>query len=51
MKYFGVEWLGEILEYWEVKKLKFIVLKIGSGKIFKGGGNVYFDFGVVFFRS
>lgn len=23
-KSFGVEWLGEILEYWEMKRLKFI---------------------------
>ncbi|MDT9341331.1 restriction endonuclease subunit S [Trichodesmium erythraeum 21-75] len=51
MKYSGVEWLGEIPEHWEVKKLKFIVLKIGSGKTPKGGGNVYSDSGVVFLRS
>ena len=51
MKYSGIKWLGEIPEHWEVKKLKFIVLKIGSGKTPKGGGNVYSDSGVVFLRS
>jgi len=47
----GVEWIREIPEGWEVKKLKYCVLKVGSGITPKGGANVYQLFGVPLLRS
>jgi type I restriction enzyme S subunit len=47
----GVEWLGEIPKHWEVKKLKWLVSKVGSGKTPKGGAEIYSNFGVIFIRS
>jgi len=41
MKDSGVEWLGEIPAHWEVKRIKQIVSKIGSGKTPRGGAEVY----------
>ena len=37
----GIDWLGEIPEGWEVKKLKYLVSKVGSGVTPKGGASVY----------
>ncbi|MBW4592540.1 MAG: restriction endonuclease subunit S [Brasilonema angustatum HA4187-MV1] len=51
MKDSGVEWLGQIPEHWEVKKTKFLVTKIGSGKTPKGGSEIYVDSGVMLIRS
>lgn len=51
MKYSGVEWLGMIPMEWEVKKIKFISSKIGSGKTPKGGSEIYQDEGIIFLRS
>ena len=51
MKDSGVEWLGEIPEHWEVKKLGLITSKIGSGKTPRGGSEVYTDSGILFLRS
>jgi type I restriction enzyme S subunit len=47
----GVDWLGEIPEHWEVKRLKWVVSQIGSGKTPKGGGQIYRNSGVIFLRS
>ena len=47
----GVEWLGEIPAHWEVKRLKYLVGKIGSGKTPRGGAERYVDDGVMFLRS
>lgn len=47
----GVEWLGEVPEHWEVKKLGYITKKIGSGKTPRGGSEVYSDTGILFIRS
>lgn len=47
----GVEWLGEIPEHWEVKKLKYLVAKIGSGVTPTGGSNVYQTSGIPLLRS
>lgn len=47
----GVEWLGGIPEHWDVRRLKFIVSKVGSGVTPKGGANVYEDSGILFLRS
>ncbi len=43
----GVEWIGEIPEHWEVKKIKHITTKIGSGVTPSGGGTIYLDEGGV----
>lgn len=47
----GVEWLGEIPEHWEVKKVKYLTGKIGSGKTPKGGSEIYVNEGILFLRS
>jgi type I restriction enzyme, S subunit len=47
----GVEWIGEIPVGWEVKKLKYSVLKVGSGITPKGGANVYQLSGIPLLRS
>jgi len=51
MKDSGIPWLGEIPEHWEVKKLKYVVSKIGSGITPKGGANVYKLSGIPLLRS
>ena len=51
MKDSGVEWLGEIPAHWEVKRLKYLVGKIGSGKTPRGGADRYVDDGVMLLRS
>ena len=51
MKDSGIEWLGEIPAHWEVKKLKYLVDKIGSGVTPKGGAEVYETSGITFLRS
>ncbi len=47
----GVDWLGEIPEHWEVKRVKDLIFKIGSGVTPKGGSEVYVDEGIPFIRS
>ena len=47
----GAEWLGEIPAHWEVKRLKYLVGKIGSGKTPRGGAERYVDDGVMLLRS
>lgn len=47
----GIDWLGEIPEHWEVKRVKDITTKIGSGVTPNGGADVYIDNGIPFFRS
>ena len=47
----GVEWIGEIPEHWEVKKIKHISSKIGSGVTPSGGGTTYLDSGIPLLRS
>ena len=51
MKDSGVDWIGEIPEGWEVRKLKHVTSKIGSGSTPRGGADVYTDYGVRFLRS
>ncbi len=51
MKDSGVEWLGEIPVHWEVKRMKHLAEKIGSGKTPKGGAEVYVDEGIMLIRS
>jgi type I restriction enzyme, S subunit len=47
----GIDWLGEIPEHWEVKKLKYLVSKVGSGITPSGGANVYQQEGIPLLRS
>ncbi len=47
----GVDWLGDIPSHWEVKRVKDIILKIGSGVTPKGGSDVYKNKGIPFIRS
>lgn len=51
MKHSGVEWIGEIPEGWAIRKIKYLSIKIGSGKTPKGGATVYQDSGVLLLRS
>jgi len=51
MKDSGIDWLGKIPKHWGVKKLKWIVSKIGSGVTPRGGAQVYQDEGVPLLRS
>lgn len=51
MKKTGFEWIGMIPEHWNVKKIKYLTSKIGSGKTPKGGSDVYIDEGILFIRS
>jgi len=51
MKDSGIEWLGEIPEHWEVKKIKHLVSKVGSGVTPSGGASVYKLRGIPFLRS
>ncbi len=46
-----LRWLGEIPEHWEVKRLKMIVSKIGSGVTPSGGSTVYLTSGIPLLRS
>lgn len=47
----GIDWLGEIPEHWEVKKLKYLISKAGSGVTPKGGASVYQLSGIPLLRS
>ncbi len=47
----GVDWIGEIPEHWEVRKLKFHTSKIGSGVTPSGGATTYLDEGIPLLRS
>ena len=51
MKDSGVEWIGEIPQHWEVKKLKYLTSKIGSGITPSGGATTYVDEGIPLLRS
>ena len=47
----GVDWLGDIPQDWEVKRVKDILIKIGSGVTPKGGSEVYVKSGIPLIRS
>ena len=51
MKKTGFEWIGMIPKHWNVKKIKYLTSKIGSGKTPKGGSDIYVVEGVLFIRS
>ena len=47
----GIEWINQIPESWELKRLKFLVDKIGSGITPKGGSLIYQTYGIPLIRS
>ncbi|CAA0189946.1 restriction endonuclease subunit S [Tenacibaculum maritimum] len=47
----GIEWLGNIPEHWEVRRIKDSITKIGSGVTPKGGSETYVDEGIPLIRS
>lgn len=47
----GIEWLGCIPESWSVKRVKDIIVRIGSGVTPKGGSEVYVTSGIPLLRS
>lgn len=47
----GIDWIGEIPEHWDVKRLKHLSLKIGSGITPSGGATTYLDEGIPLLRS
>ena len=47
----GVEWLGDVPEHWEVRRLGFLATKFGSGITPRGGATVYQEDGIPFLRS
>lgn len=47
----GIEWLGDVPSHWSIKRVKDIVIKIGSGVTPKGGSEVYINSGVPLLRS
>lgn len=51
MKDSGVECLGMMPREWDIKKVKHITTKTGSGKTPRGGSEVYVDEGILFLRS
>ena len=47
----GVEWLGDVPQHWETKRIKDLIRKIGSGVTPLGGSEVYLTEGIPFIRS
>lgn len=47
----GIPWLGDVPDGWEVKRLRRLATKFGSGVTPKGGANSYTTDGVIFLRS
>ncbi len=47
----GIPWLGDVPEGWEVKRLRRLATKFGSGVTPKGGATGYTADGVMFLRS
>ena len=47
----GIPWLGDVPEGWEVKRLRYLGSKFGSGVTPRGGATVYQASGVPFLRS
>jgi type I restriction enzyme S subunit len=47
----GIEWLSHIPATWEMKKVKYLTTKVGSGVTPKGGATVYQKVGIPLLRS
>lgn len=50
-KHSGIPWLGSIPEHWEIRRLKTIGAKFGSGVTPRGGASVYLQSGIPLLRS
>ncbi|HCE5420931.1 TPA: restriction endonuclease subunit S [Legionella pneumophila] len=50
-KILDIPWIDSIPEHWAIKRTKFIVSYIGSGKTPRGGAEIYTDEGVMILRS
>lgn len=46
-----IDWLGNIPKHWHIKRIKDIIVKIGSGVTPKGGSEVYVSEGIPLLRS
>ena len=46
-----IDWLGNVPNHWQIKRIKDIVVKIGSGVTPKGGSEVYVSEGIPLLRS
>ncbi|MCG3731715.1 restriction endonuclease subunit S [Vibrio cincinnatiensis] len=51
MKNSGVDWIGKIPTHWDIKRIKHVTSKIGSGVTPSGGGATYLDEGIPLLRS
>ena len=51
MKPSGLDWLGDIPAHWEIRGLKYLASKIGSGITPRGGAESYQSDGISLFRS
>lgn len=51
MKDSGIDWIGQIPAHWEVKRLRHLTSKVGSGVTPTGGALTYIDGGVPLLRS
>ena len=51
MKDSGINWIGQVPQGWGVKRLKYLVNKIGSGKTPLGGSEIFEETGILFIRS
>lgn len=47
MKDSGIEWIGEIPKYWEIKKITYITTRIGSGATPKSDNKRYYSNGTI----
>lgn len=47
----GIDWIGSVPTHWSIKRVKDIVVRIGSGVTPKGGSEVYVNSGVPLLRS
>ncbi len=47
----GIDWIGNVPNHWSIKRVKDIVVRIGSGVTPKGGSEVYVNSGVPLLRS
>jgi type I restriction enzyme S subunit len=47
----GVSWIGDVPSTWELRRLRYLGIKFGSGITPRGGATAYQDSGVPFFRS
>ncbi|MBK5127221.1 restriction endonuclease subunit S [Streptococcus parasanguinis] len=47
----GIDWIGQVPKGWVVKRLKYLVNKIGSGKTPLGGSEIFEETGILFIRS